>query len=202
MIETLLTFNNPSGLHARPASMFVSTCKRFSSNIKLNKDGQIVNAKSLMAVLMLGIRQGDQTVIIIDGEDEQQALTELEQLINNNLGEITANKKRLIRKAEQKYSIKEYSGDGSGVGIFYFNGEIYHSFANHMHAVEKAAEIHNLSVDDITEMEIEGKIPMALGYMHNSIKTIVFPSELRNTNIENIIEDILTILPEYEIIED
>ncbi len=192
---------NPSGLHARQASMFVNMAKSFKSSIFIEKEGKKVNAKSMMAVMMLGVKQGDEIVLIGDGEDAQYAINELEQLVNSGIGETIASK-RLIKKSHVKFNIKEFVGDGSGVGIFYFNGEIYHSFANHSHAIEEAAKNHKLTIDEITEMDIKGEIPIALGYMHNSINTIVMPPELRNISLDIIKNDILQVLPDYNIIGD
>lgn len=76
---------NETGLHARPASIFVDKTKKFKSNIKIESKGKEVNAKSIMSVMSLGIDEGDEIILTIDGEDEEKAMDELTKLINEEL---------------------------------------------------------------------------------------------------------------------
>ncbi|MFW6271117.1 MAG: HPr family phosphocarrier protein [Bacillota bacterium] len=76
---------NGTGLHARPASIFVDKTKKFKSNIKIESKGKEVNAKSIMSVMSLGIDEGDEIILTIDGEDEEKAMDELTKLINEEL---------------------------------------------------------------------------------------------------------------------
>ena len=74
-------------MHARAASKLVATAGRFISTIEIAKNGRAANGKSIMGVMMLAANQGVEVELIIEGEDEQEALQELEQLINNRFGE-------------------------------------------------------------------------------------------------------------------
>ena len=87
MLKKELTIENRSGLHARPAAVFVEVADRFQADIELGFDGIIVNAKSIIGVLSLGIGQGDLITLIIEGEDEQEAMETMVQLIEDKFGE-------------------------------------------------------------------------------------------------------------------
>jgi phosphotransferase system HPr (HPr) family protein len=87
MPEITLTVNHKVGLHARPASMFVQTASKFKSDISVTHDDTVANAKSILTVLTLGVQRGNQITISAEGEDAQEALDALEELVNNNFGE-------------------------------------------------------------------------------------------------------------------
>ena len=72
---------NASGLHARAAAVFVKVAKPFAAEIEIAKEGQIVNGKSILAVLMLGAEKGQTIEIRAKGLQAQQALTSLGELI-------------------------------------------------------------------------------------------------------------------------
>jgi len=72
-IEIVLKVENSLGIHARPASMIVQLASRFSSEIAIEKNGEEVNGKSLMGVLMLSAGHGSELKIIIDGHDAEEA---------------------------------------------------------------------------------------------------------------------------------
>ena len=72
---------NKLGLHARPASLFVESAKKFKSNILIKKDNQLANAKSILEVLSLGVEMGDEIEVICEGEDAEQASQALKNLI-------------------------------------------------------------------------------------------------------------------------
>lgn len=79
---------NPTGLHARPASCFAKQAKEFSSSIIVRKScGEEANAKSVVMVMGLGIGRGEQVEIIATGCDEQEAVQALLTLVNDGLGE-------------------------------------------------------------------------------------------------------------------
>jgi len=80
MIEKTFVVSNRLGLHARPASMFVMTTGRFRSNVKVIKDHQEVDGKSIMGLLMLAAAPGTELKIIIDGPDETQLIGALDDL--------------------------------------------------------------------------------------------------------------------------
>lgn len=81
---------NPHGLHARPGAMLVSEAKKFECSIKvsnLNGDGKPVNAKSLMKVIAMGVKQGHELRFVADGADAPQALQAIGAAIEAGLGE-------------------------------------------------------------------------------------------------------------------
>lgn len=83
MVESTFVIKNETGLHARPASVFVQKCAKFKSVIKLKKDGKEANAKSIISVLSLGAGKGSEIVISCTGDDEQEALAALIDLLDN-----------------------------------------------------------------------------------------------------------------------
>ena len=87
MIETNITIINKLGLHARAAAKFVSTTSNFGCQIQVGKDGQMVDGKSIMSVMMLAAGKGSELQFIFDGEDEQQAMEAVTALINNRFDE-------------------------------------------------------------------------------------------------------------------
>lgn len=82
-----LVVQNKLGLHARPASMFVKLAHKFDSEIFVIKDGEEVNGKSIMGLMMLAAGPGTSLTICAEGNDAKQALNELEQLVNRNFEE-------------------------------------------------------------------------------------------------------------------
>ena len=82
-----ITAKNEVGLHARPATYFIQKANEFKSGIWVEREERRVNAKSLLGVLSLGIAQGTVITLIADGADEQEAVTALKDLIDNNFGE-------------------------------------------------------------------------------------------------------------------
>ena len=87
MIRTQLTIINKLGLHARAAAKFVATSAAFASTIQTGKDGQLVDGKSIMSIMMLAANKGTVLDLEIDGEDEQDALQAITTLINNRFDE-------------------------------------------------------------------------------------------------------------------
>jgi len=81
-----ITLKNKLGLHARPASIFVETTKKFKSKISLIRNGKAVDAKSIIGVLSLGVSQGDEIEVICEGEGAKEASETLKNLIER-LGE-------------------------------------------------------------------------------------------------------------------
>lgn len=69
------------GLQARQAALFVQEANKYSADIFLNKDGRQVNAKSIMGVMSLAISEGTEIALAADGNDEEQALQALQQLV-------------------------------------------------------------------------------------------------------------------------
>jgi phosphocarrier protein len=78
---------NKLGIHARPAAMFVKTANRFNCDIFVEKDGERVNGKSIMGLMMLAAGPGSHVTIHAEGHDASQALTELETLFKQKFDE-------------------------------------------------------------------------------------------------------------------
>ena len=87
MIQTQITIINKLGLHARAAAKFVPCASSFSSRIQAGKDGALVDAKSIMSVMMLAAGKGTVLDLEIEGKDEDAALEALTQLIQNRFDE-------------------------------------------------------------------------------------------------------------------
>jgi phosphocarrier protein HPr len=87
MIQETLKINNKHGLHARPAAQFVKIAGKYASEIKVIKDGLEVNGKSIMGIMMLAAEPGSEIVLIIEGEDENDAMKALRELIHNKFYE-------------------------------------------------------------------------------------------------------------------
>lgn len=89
MVSMVVSINNPSGLHLRPAGELCKAAIEFKSNITFRyHDGAgIANAKSVLSVLGACVKCGDTIEFICEGEDEEQALECLRELIKNGLGE-------------------------------------------------------------------------------------------------------------------
>ena len=87
MIETQITIINKLGLHARAAAKFVSCTSAYSSDIKAGKDGNMVDAKSIMSVMMLAAGKGTVLDLKVEGADEEAALAALVTLIENRFDE-------------------------------------------------------------------------------------------------------------------
>ncbi len=81
MIVHEFVINNKSGLHARPAALWVQTASRYQSSIRLKKANREVDGKSLLAILSLGLTAGSSVQVTVDGPDETAADSELRQII-------------------------------------------------------------------------------------------------------------------------
>jgi phosphotransferase system HPr (HPr) family protein len=85
-----LTVRNPSGIHARPAAQFVKTAGRFRAKITVHNvtSGRgPADAKSILAVMPLGVAQGHEIEIAADGDDADDAIAAITQAVNEGLGE-------------------------------------------------------------------------------------------------------------------
>ncbi len=76
--------NNKQGLHARPAALFVQIANRFDCQVTVSKDSEVVNGKSIMGILTLGASKGSEIIIEAKGEDAEEAILELERLLNKD----------------------------------------------------------------------------------------------------------------------
>jgi phosphocarrier protein len=79
--------SNKLGIHARPAAMFVKTANRYTCEIFVEKDGEKVNGKSIMGLMMLAAGPGSRLTVHAQGHDAPQALAELETLVNRKFDE-------------------------------------------------------------------------------------------------------------------
>jgi phosphocarrier protein HPr len=79
--------SNKLGIHARPAALFVKTANRFACDIFVEKDGEKVNGKSIMGLMMLAAGPGSKLTIHAEGQDASQAVDELEILIKRKFDE-------------------------------------------------------------------------------------------------------------------
>ena len=82
-----LTVLNKSGIHARPAAMFVKTANRFGSEIFVEKDGEKINGKSIMGLMMLAAGPGSKVTLHVKGADAAAAIAELEALVKRKFDE-------------------------------------------------------------------------------------------------------------------
>jgi phosphocarrier protein HPr len=81
MAKKEFTILNKLGIHARPAAQFVKTANRYAASIFVEKDGEEVDGKSIMGLMMLAAGHGSIITVTTDGEDEQQAMLAIEDLI-------------------------------------------------------------------------------------------------------------------------
>lgn len=85
--EKRIVIKNKSGLHARPAAIFVQIANKYDSEVIVKKGKLEVNGKSIMGILMLAAGKGSQVTLKVDGEDAEKAMADLEQVL---AGEIDA----------------------------------------------------------------------------------------------------------------
>ena len=87
MIDTEIEIINKLGLHARAAAKLVGVTTQFQSRIQLGRDNRLIDAKSIMALLMVGAGKGTRLRLIIEGEDAQAAHDAVLALVNNRFDE-------------------------------------------------------------------------------------------------------------------
>ena len=87
MILKKLTIINKLGLHARAAAKLVHLTSQYQCDIQVSKNGQAVNAKSIMGVMMLAASSGTVLELMVDGADEQEASNEIIKLVRSRFGE-------------------------------------------------------------------------------------------------------------------
>ena len=87
MIEREVTIVNSLGMHARPAAQIVRLAATFAASLELECDGQCVNGKSIMGVMMLAAEQGATVIIRSEGPDAEAAAAAVAVLINSGFGE-------------------------------------------------------------------------------------------------------------------
>lgn len=88
MVSRTATIKNESGVHARPAAVFVKMANRFPCEIYVEKDNQRINGKSIMGLMMLALTQDTRITVIAEGEKEEEAVAALCALVENSFVEV------------------------------------------------------------------------------------------------------------------
>lgn len=83
-----VTVLNRQGIHARPSAAFVKLAAQFRSDVFLEKDGEVINGKSIMGLLMLAAGPGSKLKIVAEGDDAEVAVAQLVELVNGKFGEV------------------------------------------------------------------------------------------------------------------
>jgi phosphocarrier protein len=86
-IKKEMVVANKLGIHARPAAMFVKTANQFDCDVFVEKDGETVNGKSIMGLMMLAAGPGSKIRVQADGADAANALNEIEALLKRKFDE-------------------------------------------------------------------------------------------------------------------
>ena len=81
VLQKTFVIKNKLGLHARPAALFVQTSNKFKSRVTVTKNGEEVNGKSIMGLMMLAAEEGSKIIVKVEGEDAKELLARLEELI-------------------------------------------------------------------------------------------------------------------------
>ena len=87
MTEATVMIENKTGIHARPASVFVQTAAKFKSKVQIKAKGKAVDAKSILLIMSMGLVKGTEITIAADGEDEAAAVKALKDLVVSKFGE-------------------------------------------------------------------------------------------------------------------
>jgi phosphocarrier protein len=87
MLQNDFEIVNKLGLHARASALFVKTSSRFTSDVKLSREGVEVNGKSIMGIMMLAAAKGSSVSLTVNGADETEAFQAIGELITNGFGE-------------------------------------------------------------------------------------------------------------------
>lgn len=87
MVSKSATIKNEAGVHARPAAVFVKAASKFPCEIFVEKNGQRINGKSIMGLMMLALTRDTRVMIITDGDREEEAASALVKLVENSFVE-------------------------------------------------------------------------------------------------------------------
>jgi phosphocarrier protein HPr len=90
MIERAVTVVNELGLHARAAARFVHLASRFDSQVRVGRNGRVMDGKSILGILLLAAARGMTITISAHGADENEAVEALAQLVESGFGEASA----------------------------------------------------------------------------------------------------------------
>lgn len=78
-----IKLNNPEGLHARPAAIFVQVASKFLSELEIEAHGKVVNGKSIIGIMSLGAFHGEEITLTANGNDEKALINKIKELIEN-----------------------------------------------------------------------------------------------------------------------
>ncbi|MEW9122817.1 MAG: HPr family phosphocarrier protein [Thermotaleaceae bacterium] len=87
MLERSLEILNKEGFHARPATALIKEASKFKSNIEVEYNGRMVSCKSIISLMTLKAKQGDQIKVYVYGEDEEEAMKSVAALFENRFGD-------------------------------------------------------------------------------------------------------------------
>ena len=85
MIETPVIVGHEDGIEGRPIALLVQEASQYASRIYIQMGDKQINAKSIMAVMSLGVKQGNEVIITADGADEEEAIAEIQKVLEENL---------------------------------------------------------------------------------------------------------------------
>ena len=83
MIRKSITIGISNGLEARPIAMLIQVASQYTSNIYLESEARKVNAKSIMGMMSLGLDNGENVTVSVDGADEEEAMKSIEEYLSN-----------------------------------------------------------------------------------------------------------------------
>ena len=127
MTEATTTIQNATGIHARPASVFVQTASSFMSKIQIRAKGITVDGKSILMLMAMSLSKGTEITIVADGPDEAEAVARLKALIDSGFGEDSG------EEEEPALSVQDYLK----MADKYFNsGDYREAIENYSAAIE------------------------------------------------------------------
>lgn len=85
MKSFVYTITDPLGMHARPAGLFVKEAAKFPCKVTIAKDGKEMDAKRILGVMSLGVKEGQTVTVACDGDQEEEAAADLEKFLKENL---------------------------------------------------------------------------------------------------------------------
>ncbi len=84
MIEKEFVIKNSLGLHTKPVNEFVKRISKYKSSVKIFKDDEVADGKSILEILILAVSCGEKIKVVVDGEDEEEVMRVIEDLVENN----------------------------------------------------------------------------------------------------------------------
>jgi phosphocarrier protein len=87
LVKKELLITNKLGIHARPAAMFVKTANRFACDVFVEKDGETINGKSIMGLMMLAAGPGSRIIVHASGPNAAEAIAALEEVVKRKFDE-------------------------------------------------------------------------------------------------------------------